>query len=192
MCIPMREASPVSGGASRVASKAPLERAMSRLADGPPASRVTDCLGMFHSLRASPMESSWAPPKATMPTFLPIRSVGWRIFFCATRLKGKLVSGGTDEHEIRSLTDSGDQRRPVRLSEVRASPHQGLSPGSRSRDHDKVGSQAIFCKETEVLGSPDGCLTYAKAIIADQEPLLGDYSCWPCAEDQQDGEAHCL
>ena len=72
--------------------KGPLESAMSRLDDGPPASKVTDCLGMFHSLRASAMESSWAPPKATMPTFFPIRSVGWRIFFCTTRLKGNLLA----------------------------------------------------------------------------------------------------
>ena len=55
---PMREASPVSGGARRVASKDPLEKAMSRLDDGPPASKVTVCLGIFHSLRASAMESS--------------------------------------------------------------------------------------------------------------------------------------
>ena len=89
---PMRAASPVSGGASSVASSAPLDNASRRLAAGPLASSVTDWRGIFHSLSARMRETSWAPPKATIPTFLPTRSFGWRTFFCATRLNGNLFN----------------------------------------------------------------------------------------------------
>src|SRR5439155_16993004 len=74
--------------------------------------------------------------------------------FLRYQTKGKLIDGGGNEHEIRSLTDGRDQRGAVCLSKVSASAQQGLSSRSRARDHDKIGIQTIFCKETEVLCSP--------------------------------------
>ena len=103
--------------------------------------------------------------------------------FLRDETKGKLVGGGGDEHEVRSLADGRDQRGPVRLGKVSASADQGLGSRGRSRDHDKIGIQAVLRKESQVLSSPNRRLAYAKAIIADQVAILRDESCRPCAKD---------
>lgn len=97
--------------------------------------------------------------------------------FLRYEAKGKLVGGGGDEHEIRSLADGSNQRCPVRLREVSASPHQGLSSRSGSRDHDQIGIQTIFRKQTEVLRRPYRRLADPNAVIANQVALLGEESC---------------
>ena len=118
---PCATASPVSGGARNVASRPPLERAMRRLAAGPLASKVTDLPRDVPLFDANIIEISWAPPKATMPTFLPIKSAGLVIFFCATRLKGNLFSDAEIKTRSASLIDGGNQGGPVDLTKVGAS-----------------------------------------------------------------------
>src|SRR5262249_15821284 len=118
---PMRVASPVSGGAKSVASRAPLERAIRRLAAGPEVSKVTDCRGIFHSLSASTIEASCAPPRGDDTDFLADQICGLGDILLRHEAERKLVERSRNQHQIGSLIDGGDQGSSVDLSKLGAS-----------------------------------------------------------------------
>ncbi len=88
---PMRAASPVSGGASNVASIAPLESATKRFAAGPLASNVTDWRGIFHSCSARISDTSCAPPKTDDADFLADKILRLADIFLRDQTKGEFV-----------------------------------------------------------------------------------------------------
>jgi hypothetical protein len=88
----MRAATTVSGGDKTVASMARVDNAARRSGAPPLAKIVTAWREIFHSLRARVIARSVEPPKLRIPLFLPTRSDGLRISFCAMTLNGNLLS----------------------------------------------------------------------------------------------------
>src|ERR1041384_5885069 len=95
--MPMRAAAIVSGGDRTVASSTRDDNPASRSGAPPAAKIVIDERGGFHSLSASATARSVEPPKLRMPIYLPTRSAGLRISFCAMKLKGNLLSAARSE-----------------------------------------------------------------------------------------------
>ena len=95
----MRDASPVSGGASNVASRAPLERATRRLAAGPLVSKVADCRGIFHSLSARTIETAGAA-KGDDTDFFADQICRLGDSLLRHQAEGEFVKRRSNQHEI--------------------------------------------------------------------------------------------